>query len=319
VRFHPLSSARQSFWITSFGLLSLLLGVGLLSLAPVVVRGFSLEAQQPVTITLPPHGSASVVVEGFCMDYSLPFPGPEITPGSRAAPQIRLAIAYGLDNDYVQSAPYQVQLAIWYLRDGAWYDEDRALAAEIVEYAQSGVEPPDEGLPGISLPEAVSSGVISAVVGDFRAVSTPAYKGRGSLELVNLTDAEQVISFPYGTVFETDPYLGAQNMVVYAVEGAPTPTPTPTLTPTSLPSATPSPEPPTPTLSPEPPTSTVLPPATPSPEPPTPTPTGEPILPPSGAPQPYAKSRGGGLVILGGALLAGGLLLLGRERSPDEL
>lgn len=291
MRFPLLSSDRKFLLITVYGLLSFFLFAGLL-LAPVPVLGHLTSAQQPVVVTLPPQGSTSIAVEGFCMDYSLPFPGPTITPGNLAAPQIRIAIAYSLDNDYAATAPYQVQLAIWYLRDGAWHDEEHALAAEIVEYAQSGVEPPDEGLPGVSLPQAVSSGVISAAVEDFRALSTPAYKGRGSLELVNLTDAEQVVSFPYGTVFEADPSLEAQNMVVYAVEEAPGPTATPSETPT------------------------VLPPDTPTPEPPTPTPTQEPILPPSGASRPPKADWGGGMAILGGVLLAGGFLLLGRGRLP---
>jgi hypothetical protein len=172
---------------------------------------------QPVVVTLPADGSITVVVDAFCLDYGLPFPDRPISPGDIAPVEVRLAISHGVAQGYTQSAPYQVQLAIWHLDDGLWHDEDHDLAAEIVAYAQSGAEPPDAGLAGTPLPEAVSSGIVSATFASFYAVSTPAYQGQGTLVLSNLTDSEQVINFPYGTVFAAEPPLTVQTMVVYAV------------------------------------------------------------------------------------------------------
>jgi hypothetical protein len=191
--------------------------VAVLLTGPSISLARSPAALQPMVVTLPAGGSITVVVDAFCLDYGLPFPDRPISPGELAPVEVRRAISYSVAQGYTQSIPYQVQLAIWHLDDGLWHDEAHDLAAEIVAYAQSGAEPPDAGLAGTPLPQAVGSGVISATFASFYAVSTPAYQGRGDLVLSNLTGSEQVINFPYGTVFAAEPPLTVQTMVVYAV------------------------------------------------------------------------------------------------------
>jgi len=227
---------RNQTWTTR-GILIATLALAGFAVVTHISFAQSPTVRQPVVVTIPAGTSTSVIVDAFCLNKHRTFPGLILTPGDIAPPEVRLAISYSVARGYTESVPYQVQLAIWYLVSGQWHDGDHALAEEIVAYAQSGVKPPDVDLEGSPLPTAVSSRIIVATIRDFHSTTTPKYRGQGTLVLSNLTDSEQVIHFPYGTIFQAQESLNAQNMVVYAVE--PYPPPVETVIPTSTPQSSP--------------------------------------------------------------------------------
>jgi hypothetical protein len=261
----------------------------------------TLRAQEVVrgetSVLVPANEQVTIAFETFCLDFGLEFPSEIGAPIDRAPDEVLAILRVAIEEDYTESDPLQVQLAIWRVIEGEWpFEADevpRDLAEEILAAAEETEAEPFEG-EGIPLIQAVEEGLVSVESEDFEAVDAPTpgdyefpYKGRGTLIITNLTDEDVQVYFPYGIVFTPGPE-SEQDMVAYAIDmqrieqeevqvpEQETPTPTPTLVPdTPTPTPTPVPDTPTPTPVPDTPTPT----PTPVPDTPTPTPTPVPDTP----------------------------------------
>lgn len=90
--------------------------------------------------------TAGTTINVFCIDYGKQFPtGQTITANGMAPANIQAALNYALSKDYITNNPYEVQLALWHLRDGQAYhdfeNKGTAIAQEIVNNANSSAAP----------------------------------------------------------------------------------------------------------------------------------------------------------------------------------
>ena len=111
----------------------------------------------------------------------------------------RIALYYGLNWGYIESAPQQVALAIWYTQDGTWRGEDHAIADRIVQAATSAPGLPSWNVTGRSALSLVEQGRLTV---SGLAITPGLYLrvGSGSVTLEN-TSSQDAIYLPYGTVF----------------------------------------------------------------------------------------------------------------------
>lgn len=178
----------------------------------------------PYIVTLQPGETMEMEVHGFCLNHGLPFPGVELKPMDLASEPLRNAAIYGLANGYIDSNPFDFEKAIWYLSEGTRLEgQDYTLADEIIEYANSGVQPSDvvEGVPHMA--EKIADGSLEASVTDFVNVAPEAgsFFGGGTLTITNVSDAEQQFVVSYGTVALDEAEGDQQNMLVFPSKPAP--------------------------------------------------------------------------------------------------
>lgn len=178
----------------------------------------------PYIVTLKPGEKIEINVHGFCLNYGLPFPGTELKPIELASGLLRNAAIYSLANKYIDTNPYDVQKAIWNLSDGTRLKgEDYTLADQIIEYANSGVQPSDvvDGVPQMA--EKLADGSLEAAVVDFVnfAPKLGSFFGNGTLVITNVSDAPQKFVVSYGTVVHDEADGDQQNMLVFPSEPAP--------------------------------------------------------------------------------------------------
>ncbi len=210
----------------------LLLLTMLLLVMPIAAHAQDEGPLGPYLVTLEPGQILEVDVYGYCLNYGLPFPGATLTPIETAGNELRVAASYSLEQAYVETNPYDVQLAVWYLSDGTRLAEtDYTLADEIIAYAESGVLPPDivDGVP--FLVDSINAGYLDALVVDFINLTEPmssASYGEGVLKITNISDQPQEIVIPYGTVFNDEGSGDQQDMLVFPKERPETPTTPPT-------------------------------------------------------------------------------------------
>lgn len=183
----------------------------------------------PYIVTLQPGETTEINVHGFCLNYGLPFPGDVLQPTELASDPLRNAAIYSLANGYIDSNAFDVEKAIWYLSDGTRLDgQDYTLADEIIEYANSGVQPADvvDGVP--HMVELVTAGSLEASVSGFVNIAPEqgSFFGNGTLTITNVSDAAQQFVVSYGTVTVDEADGDQQNMLVFPSQPAPvTPTP----------------------------------------------------------------------------------------------
>ena len=212
------SSARSSelgsrvrCWIFS---IALLFAAGLALVSTTVFAKPAAEVQAPV-VMLPPYATVEIPVNGFCMDRGLLFPGSELEIVELAPENARSAIAYNVENGYLDSNLYSAQIAVWnLLGDTNRGDQSYSFVSEIVSYANN-AEPLDVSLTTPSLVDLVNNGSISANVIDYTAKSHPAYYGEGSLVISNLTGSELIVHLPYGVRFRDPNTNGVQDMAIF--------------------------------------------------------------------------------------------------------
>ncbi len=125
------------------------------------------------TATTGASSAAGGTINLFCLDFGKKFPaGQTIKAQGLADDKVRGALSYALGKGYVQSNPYQVQLAVWNIRDGqAFHDINNrgtTVAQEIVSNAGT-----------------VPAGSASAV---------------GDLTITNITAADANAAYGTGTV-----------------------------------------------------------------------------------------------------------------------
>jgi len=173
---------------------------------------------KPYEVTLEPGATLSVPVRGYCLNYGKPFPGQSLTAVDLAPDKVRTAIAYAIQKGYVDSDPFQVQLAVWNLVDGRrlpgqTYD----VADEIIRFAEDAAAPEPAGTR--TLAAALGDKQVSATIADYKSTS-PAnypYKGEGALLLQNLSNEAQTLILPYGFRFRDTGTEDVQDMGIFPV------------------------------------------------------------------------------------------------------
>ncbi len=243
------------------------------------------QAQGPADVpplTLDAGQSQTVSIRAFCLEYNKLFPRVFPPIGGQASPRQTDILRYSLSRGYPATAPYQVQLALWYDATGRWVNNPHVIGSEII--ANANQAPPAPG--GLTLLDAMRAGVVTVSYSDWRPItaglpdSNPPWLGAGNITITNTTGAPVTMWLSQGLRLNAPP--ANQDMIVYF----PSPTPTVTGTPTRPPTATP---------------------------PPTQTPT--PPLPPTGSDDP--QDRAALLILLGaiGIAVALGLDIVRRRRE----
>lgn len=172
----------------------------------------------PFIAQIGPNATVEVPIYGFCLNYGLPFPGAALDPTELAPDQVRQAIAYGVEQGYVTTDPWQVQLAVWNFIEGAKVNEEHsAVADEIIAFVEAGPALPEGDSTAVLLPDAIAQGLVSATLEDFTNVSPAGFTfiGAGTLVLTNLTDQTLDVLIPYGTRSVEIGQSGNQDMGIF--------------------------------------------------------------------------------------------------------
>jgi hypothetical protein len=269
-----------------------------------VVAGNSLQ--------IPAGGTGYLQVRGVSMQPGTESPTDALAPASQqlqSGDKTRIAVYYGIDWGYSDSAPDQVALAVWWTQDGNWQSTDHTIAQRIGEAAANAQGTPSWNPDGRSLLTAISQGQASISLLTLTASQQTPWVADGSLAIQNTSSSDITVYLPYGTLFTS----ASGSAIVWATgtgappsQGTPTaatavsPTPaattppqatdTPATTPTGVaPTDTPTPlarknaPPPQPPINTPPPLTPKAPPATPTSVPPTDTPVPPP---PTDTPRP---------------------------------
>lgn len=224
------------------------IGVTLLVLFSLILSATMAYAQQSgyeeVSVTIPAGGETSIQFDTFCLEAGKAFPAQLNAPNGRASESVLKVLKAAIEDGTVEASPLQTQLAIWHEVEGDWiYDQDQVNHDEaqllLDRAANVSLAPIDPD--GVALDQAIADGSITISSEDFAAmdVSLPTdeddpYRGQGTLNIVNNTDQELTIYFPFGLVFESASDE-EQDMVAYAAvpEQQTTPTVESTVEPTS--------------------------------------------------------------------------------------
>lgn len=206
-----------------------------LALAFVLLPGSSRASalqQQQNTITVPAGGTATFTARGFCLDFGKPFPSQATSVNGLAADNVRAALNYSIQKGYTEGSPDQVELAIWFLRDNTWRNDQHTVAQEIVNNATSANVP----VPGsaTSLADAVAQNQVT-VSGNFTAQTADHFYGDGQVTITNKGTSDLTLYVPIGTIFEVPGAAGNfQTLAVYPLSAPAQVTGTPAVTQTSV-------------------------------------------------------------------------------------
>ena len=221
-----LGFAKTTNWVSLFAAVAVLAAM-FIFVAP--VRAVAPEAADPneaanvsalpPLITLAPNESTEIPIYGYCLHRSLAFPGAELKPIEILPENVRVAISYGVAKGYFESNRYATQLAVWnLLGQGEAQDARYDITDEIMRHAQQGYAPLDLAYDERSVLDALSDEAIAIDVKEFRNISSPAYLGRGTLVISNLTDEVQTMTVPYGIRFKDMTQENVQEVGIFPVE-----------------------------------------------------------------------------------------------------
>src|SRR5207302_7592394 len=117
-----------------------------------------------------------------------PYPTQNMTPKGLADDKIRAALNYSIQKGYTNGNPQQVELAVWFLRDGTWHNAQHDIGQEIVNNANSTGAPPATG-DGTALTDAVTQNKVS-ITAKFIAQTQDHFYGDATIELKNSGTAD---------------------------------------------------------------------------------------------------------------------------------
>ena len=156
---------------------------------------------EPLVVVLPPHASAEISVNGFCLNRGLPFPSDELTLTTPAEDNIRTAIAYAVDQGLERRDLYGLQLGIWAIANGpnprsfVRNARERRLADELEAAVKTATAPPLAADGSTSLLDGVKAGTLTVKIIDYRDASSAGdFYGAGKLVLVNTTDQDLIFA-----------------------------------------------------------------------------------------------------------------------------
>lgn len=184
----------------------------------VAMLGLALLALFPAP-TMAQTSGATINV--FCLDFGKDFPtGQTIQAKGLALDKVRGGLAYALSKGYINSNPYQVQLAVWHLQDNQPYhdlkNQGTTIAEEIVNNAGN-------------VPTGDPNSISNLTVTNVKETSPQSAYGTATIQ-----GSVDTKGLPVGFLL---PASGSnfQNLVAVVVAGAPTPTATPAPTATAAP------------------------------------------------------------------------------------
>lgn len=188
-------------------------------------EAMTIPAEQSQTIAA--GESADFPIEGFCMDYTFPFPEEVEDPTDVAEEKVRRLLRTAVVQGLAQTEILQTQLALWYTIEGDWGysqdDVDHSVAMQLVEDAEEGTAEPI--LPrGEPIDALLARGEVSVEVVEWAATdaekvfeSDAPYHGAGVVRVTNLGDEEIEVYYPNALVVQAS-VEGHQNMATIAVE-----------------------------------------------------------------------------------------------------
>lgn len=176
----------------------------------------------PFVTQVAANSTVDIPINGFCLNYGLPFPGLTMNPTVLAPFKVRQAIAYAVQKGYVTTEPWQTQLAVWYFIEGQQVnDEYGPVAEEIIAFVESGPEMPEAGSTAMLLTDALDQGLVTATIDDYTNISPPDYFfiGEGTLKVTNLTSQTLTLLIPYGVRAVEVGASGNQDMGIFPKPG----------------------------------------------------------------------------------------------------
>lgn len=164
-----------------------------------------------------------------------------LAPAAQSFPpdKVRIALYYGINWGYTESAPQQAVLAVWYTQDSAWRGSNHTDADSIVSAAANAPGMPSWNPAGRSVLQLASAGQVSLSQLTFAPSEGSPTVGNGTLLVTNTSNTPLTVHVPYGAVFGT----GSEATLVWAVgmdasDGPPAPPSSATATVGTPPSAT---------------------------------------------------------------------------------
>ncbi|MCW5853030.1 MAG: hypothetical protein KIT87_23385 [Anaerolineae bacterium] len=244
-------------------------------------------------LTLRPGQSVTLSIRALCIQYTMPFPRDFPPIAGLADPKYVQIVRYALSKGYVDSDPYQVQLALWRAQTGQWVNTYmRARAEEIFNNANQAPPPPPGA--GPSLVDAIQANTVQVSYQQWTPVqnglpdSDQPWLATGEIVVRNPGTASLTLSLPQGLFLDAPGQT--QDMILIFTPTQPQATTTPATSSTPLVTAT------RPAVTP------TGAPGTPSPQA---TPRATPRLPHSGMDKP--DDPGYLILVLGGLLFVAGL------------
>lgn len=192
-------------------------------------------------ITLQPGQEVTLSIKALCVQYTLPFPRDFPPIAGLADPKYVAIVRYALSKGYLDSDPYQVQLALWRASTGRWVNTyPRARAEEIFNNAGQAPAPPSS--PGQSLVDAISANTVQVSYRAWAPVqnglpdTTQPWLGVGAIVVRNPGTGPLTLSLPQGLFLDAPGQ--AQDMILIFTPTQPQATTTPAATGTPLVTAT---------------------------------------------------------------------------------
>ena len=150
-----LGRPAPAHWLTATVVVACLLLI-LLGVPPLAAQTPGVDLPP---ITVQPGQSVVLSVKALCLQYTTPFPRDFPPIAGLADPKFVQIVRYALSRGYVDSDPYQVQLALWRAQTGQWVNTfPRARAEEI--FNNVGQAPPPPPGTGQSLADAVQANTV---------------------------------------------------------------------------------------------------------------------------------------------------------------
>ena len=199
-------------------------------------------------VTIQPGQQVVLTVKAVCLQYGMPFT-PTFPPiAGLADPKYVQIVRYALSKGYLDSDPYQVQLALWRAQTGRWVNTyQRARAEEI--FNNAGQAPPPPPGAGPSLVDAIQANTVQvsyqkwAPVQDGLPDSAQPWLATGEIVVRNPGTAPLTLSLPQGLLLDAAPR--DQDMILVFTPTQPQATETPAVTstrPATTPTGAPSPQ-----------------------------------------------------------------------------
>lgn len=163
----------------------------------------SLYAVAGNALAVPAGGTGYIQVRALPLQPGANLPAGALNLAAQplASDRIRIALYYGIDWGYSESAPYQVAEAVWWLQDSVWRSADHATGQHIADAAVGAPGMPSWNPEGRNLLTLISQG--QAGISELTLAPMPQTPsvGTGTLAVRNTSGADMVVYLPYGTVF----------------------------------------------------------------------------------------------------------------------
>ncbi|MEO8286732.1 MAG: hypothetical protein ABI670_09885 [Chloroflexota bacterium] len=216
------SSARNGFAGVTALIMSVALMLGVFAAPATSQASAAYQTDQVKVTSIPANGTVTLKARGFCTDFGKPFPAQQSMTANGLAPDnMRGALNYAVQKGYAAGNAQQVQLAVWYLKDNTWHNQDNTVAQEIVSNT-TGTLPTANA---VALTDALAQNSVT-ISANFVPQTADAFYGDGDVVVTNTTSSALNVYMPVGVMFTVPNSNGQyQDLVAYELaqaEGTPT-------------------------------------------------------------------------------------------------